>query len=75
MKAVKLETGAPPVPRGELRARNRFGWHPCGLAGIDPKELSGEKIRVHSCPSVVDKFDPPPFVQATNFGLTAGSFS
>jgi len=47
MKAVKLETGATPFLRGELRARIRFGLHRSGLAGVNSKELSGEKIRVY----------------------------
>jgi hypothetical protein len=60
MKSVlKLETGATPVLRGELRARNRFRRHPRGLASVDPKGLSGEKIRVHPCLSVVDNLNPP----------------
>jgi hypothetical protein len=47
MKAVKLETGVTPSLRGELRARNRFGLHRSGLAGVNSKELTGEKIRVY----------------------------
>ena len=47
MKAVKLETGVTPSLRGELRARNLFGLHRSGLAGVNSKELTGEKIRVY----------------------------